>query len=277
MLLCNSLSLTYPTIIEPLLHAPAFCSWEGVRVQCLAYRADGRHILAADTLHRVRLMWKSPLTWWSPSCVQVLQLWRIVGHPLDPRGSRHHVFHHRQLWSVCLAQHRHSGSSHVGYQSQVIKKTAILEYLSSIDLSRALVRKFVGITQGFYTIHSCFGGLDQSFVASGSEDMKVNWPLTMTMKYESWTRKPFMKLTDLDPRSTSSTWGGMRPSPFWAGTAEQSTVCLGTQSIIRCTPFFFVLFFLLNFCEHHNHRCLPLRLMTTLSVSGVPPPSIGCH
>ena len=73
----------------------------------------------------------------------------------------------------------------MGYQSQVIKKTAILEYLSSIDLSRALVRKFVGITQGFYTIHSCFGGLDQSFVASGSEDMKVNWLLTMTMKYES--------------------------------------------------------------------------------------------
>ena len=40
-------------------------------------------------------------------------------------------------------------------------------------LFRTLVRKFVGITQGFYTIHSCFGGLDQAFVASGSEDNKV--------------------------------------------------------------------------------------------------------
>ena len=56
--------------------------------------------------------------------------------------------------------------------------------------SRSLVRKFNGITQvdtdnieevhkksvllqGFYTIHSCFGGVDQSFVASGSEDNKV--------------------------------------------------------------------------------------------------------
>eukprot|EP00091_Calanus_sinicus_P003524 TRINITY_DN13691_c0_g1_i1.p1 TRINITY_DN13691_c0_g1~~TRINITY_DN13691_c0_g1_i1.p1 ORF type:complete len:177 (+),score=41.18 TRINITY_DN13691_c0_g1_i1:158-688(+) len=39
--------------------------------------------------------------------------------------------------------------------------------------ARALVRKFNGITEGFYTIHSCFGGLDQSFVASGSEDNKV--------------------------------------------------------------------------------------------------------
>ena len=39
---------------------------------------------------------------------------------------------------------------------------------------RCLVRKFTGITQGFYTIHSCFGGgPEQNFVASGSEDNKV--------------------------------------------------------------------------------------------------------
>ena len=29
-------------------------SWEGVRVQSLAYRADGKQILAADTHHRIR-------------------------------------------------------------------------------------------------------------------------------------------------------------------------------------------------------------------------------
>lgn len=34
---------------------------------------------------------------------------------------------------------------------------------------RCLVRKFQGVTQGFYTIHSCFGGLNQDFIASGSE------------------------------------------------------------------------------------------------------------
>lgn len=34
---------------------------------------------------------------------------------------------------------------------------------------RCLVRKFQGVTQGFYTIHSCFGGLNQNFIASGSE------------------------------------------------------------------------------------------------------------
>lgn len=29
-------------------------SWEGVRVQCLGYRADGKTVLAADTHHRIR-------------------------------------------------------------------------------------------------------------------------------------------------------------------------------------------------------------------------------
>lgn len=34
---------------------------------------------------------------------------------------------------------------------------------------RTLVRKFRGTTQGHCTIHSCFGGINQDFVASGSE------------------------------------------------------------------------------------------------------------
>ena len=29
-------------------------SWEGVRVQCLSYRKDGKSVLAADTHHRLR-------------------------------------------------------------------------------------------------------------------------------------------------------------------------------------------------------------------------------
>ena len=34
---------------------------------------------------------------------------------------------------------------------------------------RCLVRRCHGVTQGHYTIHSCYGGLHDSFVASGSE------------------------------------------------------------------------------------------------------------
>lgn len=38
---------------------------------------------------------------------------------------------------------------------------------------RVLVRKFQGLSQGYYTIHSCFGGVDQVFLASGSEGKTV--------------------------------------------------------------------------------------------------------
>ena len=34
---------------------------------------------------------------------------------------------------------------------------------------RVLVRKFQGVVHGLYVIYSCFGGVNQSFVASGSE------------------------------------------------------------------------------------------------------------
>lgn len=39
---------------------------------------------------------------------------------------------------------------------------------------KCLVRRFQGVTQGNYTIYSCFGGINESFVASGSEDNKVH-------------------------------------------------------------------------------------------------------
>lgn len=39
---------------------------------------------------------------------------------------------------------------------------------------KCLVRQFQGTTQGNYTIHSCFGGINESFIASGSEDHKVS-------------------------------------------------------------------------------------------------------
>merc|ERR1712088_1298622 len=120
-------------------HGTVLDSWEGVRVQCLAYRADGRHILAADTLHRVR------------------------------------SYNFEELSDTPLIQEDHAIMSFITDNSD---RYALLNIATQgvhmWDIrARALVRKFVGITQGFYTIHSCFGGLDQSFVASGSEDMKV--------------------------------------------------------------------------------------------------------
>jgi WD40 repeat protein len=39
-------------------------------------------------------------------------------------------------------------------------------------IDRCLIKRYQGVTQGFYTIHSCFG-LSDSFIASGSEDHHV--------------------------------------------------------------------------------------------------------
>lgn len=38
---------------------------------------------------------------------------------------------------------------------------------------KCLVRRFQGVTQGHFTIYSTFGGANQDFIASGSEDNQV--------------------------------------------------------------------------------------------------------
>ena len=46
-------------------------------------------------------------------------------------------------------------------------------HLWSIE-EKCLIRHYTGITQGKYTIHSCFGGgPENAFIATGSEDPKV--------------------------------------------------------------------------------------------------------
>lgn len=42
--------------------------------------------------------------------------------------------------------------------------------------SKCKIRQFRGLTAGTYTIHPCFGGVNESFIASGSEDSKVSAP-----------------------------------------------------------------------------------------------------
>jgi len=43
-----------------------------------------------------------------------------------------------------------------------------------------LVRRYQGVTQGHFTIHSTFGGCNQDFIASGSEDNHVRFYLSLT-------------------------------------------------------------------------------------------------
>lgn len=114
-------------------------SWEGVRVQALAYRRDGKSVLAADTHHRIR------------------------------------AYNFEDLNDASILQESHGIMT---FTLDDADRYALLNiatqgiHLWSVE-EKCLVRRFSGITQGFYTIHSCFGGPDGSFIASGSEDNKV--------------------------------------------------------------------------------------------------------
>lgn len=50
------------------------------------------------------------------------------------------------------------------------------------------MRKYQGVTQGFYTIHSCFGGHNEDFIASGSEGNIILFCA------ESWNTVSFLYL-----------------------------------------------------------------------------------
>ncbi len=65
---------------------------------------------------------------------------------------------------------------------------------------KCLVRKFQGVTQGFYTIHSCFGGINQDFLASGSEGRELFSPWAMIENKKIKKSSPLVRLPYL-PRN----------------------------------------------------------------------------
>ncbi|XP_055339198.1 WD repeat-containing protein 26-like [Paramacrobiotus metropolitanus] len=113
-------------------------TWEGVRVQGLAFRDDGK-VLASDTHHRIR----------EYDFVNVMD---------------------KQLLK--------EDQSILSFTCDKTGRLALLNVASQgvhlWDLEdKVLLRKFQGLQQGYFTIHSCFGGVEDKFVASGSEDNKV--------------------------------------------------------------------------------------------------------
>jgi len=160
-------------------------SWEGVRVQCLAFRQEG-NVLAADTHHRIR------------------------------------SYNFDELTDLNLIQEDHSIMS---FSCDDSGRMAVINVASQgvhlWDLEdKILVRKFQGATQGYYTIHSCFGGKKQNFVGSGSEDNKVyiwnikrEWPIAVlsghsrTVNCIAWNpRYPWMVASASDD-ATVRIWG----------------------------------------------------------------------
>lgn len=60
---------------------------------------------------------------------------------------------------------------------------------------RVLVRKYQGVTQGFYTIHSCFGGHNEDFIASGSEGTEHRfWEILEKDTFVEKNQKPSASL-----------------------------------------------------------------------------------
>ncbi|KAJ3597333.1 hypothetical protein NHX12_000861 [Muraenolepis orangiensis] len=113
-------------------------SWEGVRVQCL-WCLDGRTVFASDTHQRIR------------------------AYNFEDLTDRNIVQEDHPVMSFTVSKNGRLALLNVATQG-----------VHLWDLQdRVLVRKYQGVTQGFYTIHSCFGGHNEDFIASGSEDHKV--------------------------------------------------------------------------------------------------------
>uniref|UniRef100_A0A665TS31 WD repeat-containing protein 26 n=1 Tax=Echeneis naucrates TaxID=173247 RepID=A0A665TS31_ECHNA len=165
-------------------------SWEGVRVQCLWCLSDGRNVLASDTHQRIR------------------------GYSFEDLTDRNIVQEDHPIMSFTVSKNGRLALLNVATQG-----------VHLWDLQdRVLVRKYQGVTQGFYTIHSCLGGHNEDFIASGSEDHKVYiWhrrselPIaeltghTRTVNCVSWNPVLPGLLASASDDGTVRIWG---PAPF---------------------------------------------------------------
>lgn len=114
-------------------------SWEGVRVHCLACQRDNKTVYASDSHQRIR------------------------GYNFDDLTDFHLIQEDHPIMSFTLNDTGRLALLNIA--SQGVHMWDIKD--------KCLVRKFQGVTQVRFNIHSCFGGLNQDFIASGSEDSKV--------------------------------------------------------------------------------------------------------
>ncbi|XP_046898279.1 WD repeat-containing protein 26 [Hypomesus transpacificus] len=157
-------------------------SWEGVRVQCLSCLGDTRTVLASDTHQRIR------------------------GYNFEDLTDRNIVQEDHPIMSFTVSKSGRLALLNVATQG-----------VHLWDLQdRVLVRKYQGVTQGFYTIHSCFGGHNEDFIASGSEDHKVYiWHRSSEL--------PIAELTGHTRTVNCVSWNPVLPG-LLASASDDSTV-----------------------------------------------------
>ncbi|XP_003745506.1 WD repeat-containing protein 26 [Galendromus occidentalis] len=171
-------------------------TWEGVRlhgVQCLS---DGETVLAADNHYRIK------------------------SYNFEKTEEENIVSEDHSIMSFT-----------VDSTDRYVLLNLAQQGLHLWDIKdKTLMMKYRGITQGYYTIHSCFGGVNEKFVASGSEDNKVyifnrkkETPIAVleghsrTVNCVAWNPRFPSMLASVSDDATVRIWG---PPPPTDETAE---------------------------------------------------------
>lgn len=160
----------------------------------MAYRKDNKFILAADTHHRLR------------------------SYNLEEEQS-----------DKTVLQESHGIMT---FTTDDTDRYALLNianqgiHLWSIE-EKCLVRQYTGITQGYYTIHSCFGGgPENNFIASGSEDPKV-------YIYHILRENPIAELTGHSRAVNCVTWNPVYPKVLVSASDDGTLRVWGPSSTFR--------------------------------------------
>ncbi|KAF2901274.1 hypothetical protein ILUMI_04911 [Ignelater luminosus] len=179
-------------------------TWEGVRVNCLWCRNDGKTVLASDTHHRIR------------------------------------SYNFDELTDRTLLQEEHPIMSFtVDKNDRLALLNVATQGVHLWDLNtRCLMRRFQGVTQGHFTIHSTFGGANQDFIASGSEDNRVFiWHIrnedpiaklsghTRTVNCVAWNPVHSHMLVSVSDDYTVRVWGPKDkvPKPSVSSSSSESS------------------------------------------------------
>lgn len=184
-------------------------NWDGVRVNSLAFRSDNKTVLAADTHSRIRA----------------------------------YVFDQQHLDYNMIQEQCSIMTFSVNSADRLALLNISSQGLHLWDLQdKCLVRRFQGVKQGNYTIYSCFGGVNESFVASGSEDSNVYiWhirreePLatltghTLTVNCVSWNPVYPSLLASASDDGTVRIWGP-RPQPTLIASASHTASSSSTTT-----------------------------------------------
>lgn len=115
-------------------------SLEGIRINGLAFRSDNKTILAADTHHRIR------------------------SYNFDVARNDNNIIQETDP-IMTFSIDSNDRLALLNVQSQGLHLWDLKD--------KCLIRRYQGVWQEQFTIYSCFGGKNESFIASGSEDGKI--------------------------------------------------------------------------------------------------------